>query len=588
MARLRPRAIGRRTLFRAACTILLLAGAAWLRLTAMTYDRPFEYHPDEWLIVEPALHIAASHDPNPHTFLYPTLLTYTETAVVEIVHRVTGAPLTVPPAPNHGGLAAYSAAEVDPSQYVFVEWGRAVVGFLGVMTALVVLLAGLAAKRRVTPIESQGSAERPSAAHGEQLAAAHGEPLVPGQPEPSAESRFGERAWLAGLAGAAFMAVAVLPVVNSRYLTTDVPSAFFCAAALAASLASISRSPDRTSDRMLILAGFMVGLAASSKYNAGVVAMVPALAYLTRAGSIRGIPGWLPGAVRSRTPYLVGLAAVVGFVVTTPMIIFDTGAVVSAIQYQITVYNVEGHVGAQGDSLRYYVDYLWTTGFGPVLSVLAVAGIGWALLRHQAADLLLVGFALVYFALVSIPFVHFERNLLPLVPFVALMAGRFVADAALALRDLVARRSSRLASALVATLLALLLVQPAMAAVADGRTRGLPDTRATTLAWVDEHLPAGSAVVREAYTPQLSADLYRPGWVWTLSDHDLSWYRSHGFRYAVASSYMYDRYVAAGGAAGAFYASLFAQPTLYRLSPSDDLSGPTIVILDLGSGGATK
>ena len=99
------------------------------------------------------------------------------------------------------------------------------------------------------------------------------------------------------------MAVAVLPVVNSRYLTTDVPSAFFCAAALAASLASISRSPDRTSDRMLILAGFMVGLAASSKYNAGVVAMVPALAYLTRAGSIRGIPGWLPGAVRSRTPY---------------------------------------------------------------------------------------------------------------------------------------------------------------------------------------------------------------------------------------------------------------------------------------------
>jgi hypothetical protein len=553
-------------------TMLVLGVAAWLRLAAITYDRPYEYHPDEWLIAKPALNIAATGDPNPHTFLYPTLLTYADTAVVQVVHAVTGTPLTVQTFPGHDGAPPNSPSDIDPSLYVYVQWGRTLVGFLGVLAVLTVLFAGLAAGRaRIQAAE----AEQPQAS-------------APQAGQPAAASSPSARAWIAGLAGAAFMAVAVLPVVNSRYLTTDVPSALFSVATLAVTLLAISRPPDRTSDRLLILAGFLVGLAASSKYNAGAVAMVPAVGYLTRAGSIRAIRGWLPGAIRSRTPYLVALAAVGGFVLTTPMAIFDTRAVLSGIHYQIHSYAVVGHVGAQGNTIGFYLDYLWNTGFGPVLSVLALAGILWALWRHRAADLVIVGFTLVYFAIVSLPSVRFERNLLPLVPFVALLAGRFVADAVLALRDVKARRYSLPMTFMSAAFLAMLLAQPAALAIGDARVRSRPDTRTAALEWANQSLPAGAAVVREAYTPQLSAERFSMYWETTLSSHDLAWYREHGFRYAIASSLMYDRYLTAGGEEGNFYAGLLAQSTVYSVKPAADMQGPTIVILDLGPGPVAK
>jgi hypothetical protein len=70
--------------------------------------------------------------------------------------------------------------------------------------------------------------------------------------------------------------------------------------------------------------------------------------------------------------------------------------------------------------------------------------------------------------------------------------------------------------------------------------------------------------------------------MWTLSGNSLSWYRTHGFRYAIASSLMYFRYVGTDGAAGKFYDSLFSLPTVYRAEPTANQQGPTIIIVDLG------
>jgi hypothetical protein len=562
---------GRTAMFRAIGVLAVLGTAAALRLVGIGYDRPFDYHPDEWLIVKPAMHLVATGDPNPHVFFYPTLLTYLVAALVEVIHALTHISLAVPSWHGFGGLPAYSDSDVSPDQFTYVVWGRRLVAGLGVLTVLAVLAAGLAAGRTrvLRSGHRAGTAPVPEA-------------------DAAAEGEESDRAWVAALAAAAFMAVAVLGLVNSRYLTTDVPSSLFAAATLAATLASVSRYPGKSSDRFLIVAGLMAGLAAAAKYNAGTVAIVPAIGYMVRAGSLGAFPSWLPGALRSRTPYLAALAAVAGFVIANPMILFDTGDAVAGIAFNINVYNVAGHVGYQGDSVRYYIDYLWTTGFGPVLSVLAVAGISWALLRHRAADLITVVFVVIYFILVSIPTVRFERNLMPLVPFVSLLAGRFVADLAFGLKRLLAGRSAPLARVWVAALLLLLLAQPAVAAAGNAQVQNLPDTRSVALEWVDANLPSGTTVVREAYTPQLSATTYKVGFTWTLSSHGLEWYRSHGFRYAVASSLMYSRYVGTDTAEGHFYTDLFALPTVYRLNASAKRQGPSIVILDLGRIGRAR
>jgi len=289
--------------------------------------------------------------------------------------------------------------------------------------------------------------------------------------------------------------------------------------------------------------------------------------------------------MRTRTPYLTALAAVVAFVLITPMTIFDTGAVINDIAGVVFHYNVQGHPGAQGDTVGYYINYLWTTGFGPVLSVLAVAGIGWALVRHRASDLVLVVFPIVYFLLVSIPEVHFERDLMPMVPFIALLAGRFVADGAATLYGLIGRRRRFLGMAAATVLLVLVAVQPAAAAIGDARVTRLPRTETIARNWVYGHIQSGSAIVREEYTPQLDPYSYRVGYTWTLSTYDLAWYRSHGFRYAIASSRLYDRYLDPGyPSEAAFYKSLFALPIVYEIDPSSTINGPTIIILDLQPG----
>jgi len=569
--------------------------AAGLRIAGMAFDRPYVYYPDEYAIVKPALDMVATGDPDPHTFTYPSFLIYAETGIVQVVHAVTGAPLTTPAQVWFGGLPGSGPSDLAQDLYQYDLWGRRLVGLLGVLTVLLLAFPGrvaaLSLRRR--KVSSTATREQPKATRAEPDGARSAAPEngeaggTPRGPSTSAWDR--EVGWLAGLVGAGFYALAVLPLDYSRFLTTDIPSAFFTAATLIAAVAAVSRPPDRTSNRFLILSGLFAGMAASTKYNAAVVAIVPAIAYLSRAGSLQAIPTWLRGAVRSRTPYLTALAAVVAFVVITPMIIFDTGAVINDLTGVIFHYNVQGHPGAQGDTIGYYVNYLWTTGFGPVLSVLALAGIVWALVRHRASDLVLVVFPIVYFLLVSIPEVHFERDLMPMVPFLALLAGRFVADTAATVYELIGRRRRFLGAVAATVLIALVAVQPAAAAVQDARVTRLPRTETIARNWVYGHLMSGSAIVREEYTPQLDPYSYRVGYTWTLSTYDLAWYRSHGFRYAIASSRLYDRYFAPGyPTEAAFYNELFSLPVVYEIQPSSTVTGPTIIILDLQPGLAAQ
>jgi hypothetical protein len=546
--------------------ILIVLAGLILRVTGMAATRPFVYYPDEWAIAKPAMHIALTGDLNPHSFFYPTLLINAEAGVASLVHLVSGLSLAFPPMPRVAGMPSGSQADFPADTFPFLLWGRRMVAVLSVLICVLVALAARATAQADRATGPTASTDDPPSAG-------------------SAATGGGEqgRAWLAGLIGAAFMALAVLPLDYSRLLLTDVPSAFFCAATMAATLAAMSRRPDRGRALLFILAGLCVGLAASTKYNAIVVGVVPAMGYL--ASFVSPAQMRLPRAILARflspLPYLMLAASVVGFVIATPMILFDWTEVIGGLNDQIVAYNLLGHVGAQGDDVAYYVTYLWTTGFGPVLSFLAVGGILWALLRHRAVDLVLVVFPVLYFVLVSLPLVRYERNLLPLVPFVALLVGRFVADALELLRGRIAGRSPKSALAAVAIALVALSAQPALMAIDDAQAVSRADTRTVALDWVEANLPAGSMVVREAYTPQLPVSQFRVAYTLSLSDHSLEWYRARGFRYAIASSGQYFRYTQAHTPQADFYDELFRQPVVYKIDPSGSLAGPVVIILDL-------
>ena len=507
--------------------LAIFLGALALRIWGVDFGRPYSYPPDEWVVLTPAVDMVRTGDWNPHQFLYPSALIYAESGVVAIVHALRGTPLDTTVPIGLAGLAARSVGDVPVAQFPYVLGGRLLVATLGALTVVFVFLA---ARRLTTTIGAFGAA--------------------------------------------AIMAISPLHVVHSHFLTTDVPAAFIASLTLLLALVGRDRGW-----RWLVAAGFAAGLAASTKYNVGLVVIVPILLQLCTIPHRRD--RWIRHA---GTTLLVVVASMVGFAVATPAVIFDTESVVSAIQFQFSLYN-SGAPGAEGDSARFYAERLFTDGLGTTMAVPVLVGIVTALRRHRPGDVATLGFAGCYLALISSPVVHFDRNLMPVVPYLAVLGGigvEAVVGFASAIPRIVRRpwldRWSVLAAALV---LAVACWQPLAADVANGRSLQLPDTRTLALEWIQANLPRGSAIVREAYTPKVPVDEFRVGTVWLLSERSLDWYRTSGARYLIASSSQFGRFTDYP-VETAFYEDLFAQGVIHEVGPSEDALGPRIMIVDLG------
>jgi hypothetical protein len=127
------------------------------------------------------------------------------------------------------------------------------------------------------------------------------------------------------------------------------------------------------------------------------------------------------------------------------------------------------------------------------------------------------------------------------------------------------------------------LVPPAASSLAATAALSRADTRDVARAWMLEHVPPGSAVAREVYTPQFDVTEYTPAGSFFLHEVELDGYRAKGTRYLIASSWAYERFVdkPATPVEDAFYRELFRLPEEFRVDPAADRSGPTIRIVRL-------
>jgi hypothetical protein len=500
----------------AACLAAVLVLGAVLRAVGIDYDRPFEYHSDETTIAIPAMGIAATGNVDPGLFLYPSLLIYAQAAVSAAVHGIDGAPLDAPRPTGVGGLPVLSFSDIDPSQYSIILAGRILIVLFGLVTVVVVAFAGRHLAGPAT-----------------------------------------------GLLAALLLAVSPLHVEHSRYLTTDVPSALWTSLVLLVTLAAIRAA--RVTP-LWCLAGLCAGLAASTKYTAGVAVIVPLI-------GLAVWPATIELRIRVAVASLVVGAAVLGFVIATPMVVVKLAAVLDAVMSQVRNYNFTAHPGAQEmPGLLFNLAALWI-GLGPVAAIAAALGLAQALQRRTPEDLVIATFPIVWLVLVSIPQVHFARNLLPMVPFLVIAAARAAVHAAgwLAARN-------RPGPALTGTL----LVVPALVLSVVAAVRLLqPDTRSVAYAWAAANLPGGSVVVRESYTPQIrepfTAGFLPAAWV-----RSIEWYREHGVDFVILSSDTYLRYISDGfPVERAAYQRLFGLPSVLDVTPGSGLSGPTIRIVDL-------
>lgn len=243
-----------------------------------------------------------------------------------------------------------------------------------------------------------------------------------------------------GLLGAALLACTVLHVQMAHFFTVDTLLVFFVLLTLLQTL----RLLDRRSLGRGILVGVAFGLALATKVSAAPLVVPITLAWLAGAERSVGVSD-APERGRWRRR-LLGLA-VTGLVTLGTFVVCEPYAIIDIVTFVIDV-AWEGQMARGAIDVPYTRQFigtlpylypawqamLWSlglplgvAGFGALL--FKFAGSAFAVLRRRARtalrldELVLLSWAVLYFAIVGAFHVKFLRYMLPLTPFLCLWAG---------------------------------------------------------------------------------------------------------------------------------------------------------------------
>ncbi len=345
----------------------------------------------------------------------------------------------------------------------------------------------------------------------------------------------------AAVLAAALVALSPVYLEVTHLNVSDVPATFFATL----TVWQVSRLLDRESTRGYVLAGLWAGLAAGSKYPAGVAAV--AIVAL-----------WLRGRFRDRRfswdLLWAGLTAIAAFVASTPSLVAlaESVHVESGpdLLFGFRAYARGGWTGVVKDSnFGYYLGEL-RRGFGEPLLLLGVSGLALAGRAAWSRLAWLLPFPAVHLALILSMSMSVKRNLLPSLPMLAVVLG---VGAAGWLRWLdrrwpaAGRRTptqSALARAAVPALAAVCLALPALRSSALVIELARPTTRELAAAWMKDNLPPGSFLVQEAYTPRVGPPYHfpsrRPRFVTRLADEEL---RQEQYDFVFVADAAYSRFL---------------------------------------------
>ena len=256
---------------------------------------------------------------------------------------------------------------------------------------------------------------------------------------------------LAGFVAAAVTALATVHVEYSRMAVTDVPLTLGVAVTLALLV-----------KRQLIPAGIAIGVTASLKYP-GFVLFVPLV-----------VAGW---GLWRRLAVAAALAPV-AFLATSPYFAIHLASAVGDV-LRVQRDGRRGWLGFEDDPWTpiAFLDRLWE-GMGPVL-LIALAGLVLAVAHRTLADRVLVAFVAAYFVTLLPLDAHFDRYVLPLVPALGALAGRFRALAPVTL---------------------VLLVVPLVWTIRDTKPLVRTDTRVVAHDWMEDNLTPGVLVAADPST----------------------------------------------------------------------------------------
>jgi 4-amino-4-deoxy-L-arabinose transferase-like glycosyltransferase len=422
---------------------LVLLLSAYLNLTGLGFGLPQLTHEDERLVAIPALNVLkfgevigiADNEPQYH---YPHLYIYAEAGIFAsayIWEHARGNVYTL----AEGEKQYYRAKIHDlplegwwPRLYLY---GRALTAMIGV--AAVALAFAVGWRLRSTAM---------------------------------------------GLTAAGALAVSPLFVANSHYITINAPAGFMALLALFVTLKLFDNPPHPL--LTVFPAAVVCGLAASTKYNAGVVVFGLVLAVALTQRGIKLLRGLL----------LVPAGAMLGFFAGTPQALRQPTIFLQDVAQQITMKRFGTHAFAEVENpLLSYLWFLFSDGLGIGLSLLALLGLYAGVRRFRGRGLAVAAVAALFLAAMGTMRDYFTRDLAIAAPLLAVLCGFGGLELvywACKLKLPAPRATAALAVAALA--LPSLLGAVGLSSILAGQNNFLAAKE-----WIEENLPAGSRVLME-------------------------------------------------------------------------------------------
>ena len=396
---------------------IVLATGLLLRLWGISFGLPHPYcRPDETTLLHKAMGIGTG-DLNPHFFNYPSLYFYF-LAVLYGFYFSVGYVLGI-----FTDLETFQIHFfTDPSYFFLV--GRICSAALGTMSVLLIYHIG---RYLATP--------------------------------------------QVGLLSSFFLSLAFLHVRESHFLTVDIPATFLM---LLASMLALRYLTDARLPH-LIFSAFVLGLAASTKYNLalfGIGILVVAALPLNKEKDTAHF-SWKCGI-------LVGVFMGVGFLMGTPFALLDFPTFWRDLTYERQHFAV-GHGLDLGRGWIYHLLFTLPDGLGWPLLLMGLVGC-FFLLRNSKGWAILSGIFLYYLVAGSGKTV-FVRYMLPLIPLLC-------ASAALAVEEIRRRWLGKWAFLLIV----FLAIPSGHASYAHSRLLTREDTRLQAGKWIEQHIPSGTRI----------------------------------------------------------------------------------------------
>ncbi len=284
-----------------------------------------------------------------------------------------------------------------------------------------------------------------------------------------------------GLLALFFTAVAPVAIQQAHFFTVD---GLFAVITLAA-FYTILRAVAQGGWGWFLTAGVLIGLAGATRLNGLLIGLVLVASVVVMRGprALRRLDLWISALVATAT-----LLALQPYLATDPGILFS-GTTSDDLHFSLKV--------ARGEILRswtvadlhtipylhYWTD-LWPLSVGWPLTLVFAASLGYAVWRRRPIGWLILGWAVLYFALIGALHTKHVRYLLPLLPFFALLAGDFCGRMAQSTRF-------RVIGIGVCTCVAL---HAGIYGLAFSQVYSVEDSRIQAARWMYANLPPGARV----------------------------------------------------------------------------------------------